>query len=66
MAEEYRRPLAEPTTTPLRSLQLAQAERLRELLKRRPGQSHYRRSLRAFLDADAHLQNAILARLGPD
>ncbi len=66
MAEEdHRRPSAEPSN-PLRRLQLAQAERLRELLKRRPGQSQYRRSLRAFLDADANLQNAILARLGPD
>jgi hypothetical protein len=51
---------------PLRGLQRIQAERLRELMKRRPGQSQYRRSLRAFLDADANLQTAILKRLSPD
>jgi hypothetical protein len=50
----------------LRRLQRVQGERFRELLKRRPGQRRYRRSLRAFLDADANLQNAILARLSPD
>ena len=65
ISKEHRRPMAE-STNPMRSLQLAQAERLSELLKRRPGQSQYRRSLRAFLDADANLQNAILARLSPD
>jgi hypothetical protein len=34
------------------------AQRLAELLQARPGQKHYKRLLRAFLDADAELQLA--------
>jgi hypothetical protein len=39
------------------------AEKLQELLKRKPGQKHYKRSLKAFLDADAKAQKALLRRL---
>ena len=39
------------------------AERLEELLKRKPGQKHYKRSLKAFLDADAKAQKALLHQL---
>jgi hypothetical protein len=39
------------------------AEKLQELLKRKPGQKHYKRSLKAFLDADAKAQKALLHQL---
>jgi hypothetical protein len=39
------------------------AEKLQELLKRKPGQKHYRRSLKAFLDVDAKAQKALLQQL---
>ena len=36
------------------------AERLEELLKRKPGQKGYKRRLRAFLEADAQTQRLLL------
>jgi hypothetical protein len=51
---------------PLESLQRLKAERLRELLKRRPGQKHYKRALRAYLDADGGLLRALMERLPLD
>jgi hypothetical protein len=39
------------------------AEKLQDLMQRKPGQTHYKRSLSAFLDADAKAQKALLARL---
>ena len=39
---------------------------LRELMKRRPGEKHYLRSLRAFLGADKALQKAIGRRITGD
>jgi hypothetical protein len=62
MTEEPSSRSAQPIDLLLR-LERTQAERLGELLQRRPGQKRYRRSLRAFLDADAALQNAKLRRL---
>jgi hypothetical protein len=38
-------------------------EKLEELLKRKPGQKHYKQSLKAFLDADAKAQKALLRQL---
>lgn len=43
-------------------LQRLKSECLKQLLKRKPGQKHYKRVLRAYLDADAHLQKALLER----
>jgi hypothetical protein len=40
------------------------AEKLEDLRKRKPGQKNYKRSLRAFLEADAKAQKALLARIG--
>ena len=48
---EYRRLVAE------------KAEMLEELRKRKPGQKNYRRSLKAFLDADAKTQKALLEQI---
>jgi hypothetical protein len=39
------------------------ADKLQELLQRKPGQKHYKRSLMAFLDADAKAQKALLHQL---
>jgi hypothetical protein len=38
-------------------------EKLKELLKRKPGQKHYKQSLMAFLDADAKAEKALLRQL---
>jgi hypothetical protein len=38
------------------------AEKLEELKRRKPGQKGYKRTLKAFLDADAAAQKALLAR----
>jgi hypothetical protein len=48
---EYRRLIAE------------KAEKLEDLRKRKPGQKHYRRSLREFLEADAKTQKALLQQI---
>lgn len=48
---EYRRLMAE------------KAESLEDLRKRKPGQKHYRRSLKAFLEADAKTQKALLEQI---
>jgi hypothetical protein len=47
-------------------LQRAKDDSLKDLLGRKPGQKHYRRSLRTFLEADDALQRAIIERLGLD
>lgn len=39
------------------------AGKLEELRRRKPGQKHYKRSLRAYLDADAAVQSALLSRI---
>jgi hypothetical protein len=39
------------------------AEKLRDLEKRKPGQKGYRRSLHAFLDADAKAQELLLEHI---
>jgi hypothetical protein len=39
------------------------AQRLTDLLNRKPGQKGYKRSLRAFLEADAAAQRALLAQI---
>jgi hypothetical protein len=44
-------------------LQQAKDETLKELLARKPGQKHYRRALKAYLEADSALQRAIIERL---
>jgi hypothetical protein len=38
------------------------AEKLEALKRRKPGQKGYRRTLKAFLDADAAVQKVLLAR----
>ena len=48
---------------PFKSLQRTKAARLRELMKRKPGQKGYKQALRAYLDADGELQKAIIKRL---
>ena len=47
-------------------LRLAKEESLRDLLKRKPGEKHYRRSLKTYLEADHALQTAIIRRLDLD
>jgi hypothetical protein len=39
------------------------AGKLEELRQRKPGQKGYKRSLRAFLEADAAVQSALLAHI---
>jgi hypothetical protein len=48
---EYRRLIAE------------KAEKLEDLRKCKPGQKHYRRSLKEFLEADAKTQKALLQQI---
>jgi hypothetical protein len=48
----------------LDSLRRAKAKRLDELLKHKRGEKHYKKALRAYLDADGALQKALLERLG--
>lgn len=47
-------------------LQRDKEERLKDLLKLKPGQKHYHRALKTYLEADALLQRAIIERLGLD
>jgi hypothetical protein len=47
-------------------LRRAKDETLKELLARKPGQKHYRRALKAYLEADDALQRAIIQRLELD
>jgi hypothetical protein len=42
----------------------AKAERLKALLAKKPGQKHYKRALRAFLEVDDELEKAREVRLG--
>jgi hypothetical protein len=49
--------------TPLDSLRQAKAESLKALMKKKPGQKHYKRTLRAFLEADQKLTDAIETQL---
>jgi hypothetical protein len=49
---------------PLPGLQREKAERLAELLKRKRTDKHYKKTLRAYLDADDALQQELLKRLG--
>lgn len=51
-APEYRRLLED------------KAEKLTDLMKRSPGQKHYKRSLTAFLEADAKAQKALMKHIG--
>jgi hypothetical protein len=46
-----------------RRLLAEKAERLADLQARKPGQKGYKRSLRAFLEADAAAQQALLDRI---
>lgn len=39
------------------------AEKLEDLRKRKPGQKNYKQSLKAFLEADARTQKALLAHI---
>ena len=47
-------------------LRRAKDESLGDLLGRKPGQKHYRRALKSFLEADNAVQRAIIQRLGLD
>ena len=44
-------------------LLVEKADRLADLMKRRPGQKQYKASLKAFLEADAKAQKAVLKRI---
>ena len=48
----------------LDSLRRVTVERLKGLLKRQRGDKNYKRTLRAYLEADAHLQKALMRRVG--
>jgi hypothetical protein len=39
------------------------ADRLADLMKRKPGQKQYKQSLEAFLEADAKAQKALIKRV---
>lgn len=47
-------------------LRRAKDEALKDLLGRKPSEKHYRRALKAYLEADYALQRAIMNRLGLD
>jgi hypothetical protein len=51
------------STAPFEQLHYVRAQRLQELMKLRPIEQHYKRALRAFLDADGALQKALETRL---
>ena len=53
----------QPASPEYEELLAVKASRLEDLLKRKPGQKHYKRSLKAFLDADAKAQKALLQRV---
>ena len=53
----------QPASPEYQQLLAAKASQLEDLLKRKPGQKHYKRSLKAFLEADAKAQKALLLRL---
>lgn len=55
---------AQNTPEQFSRLQQAKDESLKDLLRRKPGQKHYRRALKAYLEADDALQRAIIQRLG--
>lgn len=46
-----------------RRLVQKKAERLEDLRKRKPGQKNYKRSLKAFLEADAKTQKALMQQI---
>ena len=48
----------------LDSLRRVKVERLKGLLKRQRGDKNYKRTLRAYLEADAHLQKALMRSVG--
>jgi hypothetical protein len=48
---------------PLDGLRRAKADSLKALMKKKPGQKHYKRTLRAFLEADQKLTAAIETKL---
>jgi hypothetical protein len=48
---------------PFKRLERAKADRLEALLKRKPVQKGYRKALRAYLEADAEVQRAIMSQL---
>jgi hypothetical protein len=50
----------------LAQLQREKQVRLKELLKLKPGQKRYRKTLKAYLEADSELQRTIIDRLGLD
>jgi hypothetical protein len=60
MSSDQSHPSAEDGFT---RLEHAKADRLEALLKRKPGHKGYRKALRAYLEADADLQQAIMAEL---
>lgn len=55
---------AEADEAVIERLRRAKAERLTALLAKKPGQKHYRRALRAFLEVDDELEKARELRLG--
>ena len=62
MTETQGVPSAKPAD-PFKSLHRAKATRLKELMKRKPGQKGYKQALKAYLDADGALQKAIIKQL---
>jgi hypothetical protein len=45
-------------------LKSAKADRLRELMQRRPGEKHYKRALRDYLEADGQFVKLLVKRSG--
>jgi hypothetical protein len=52
-----------PSNVEYQRLLMEKAEKLADLRNRKPGQKHYKRSLKAFLDADAKAQTALLLQI---
>lgn len=58
----------EPQATPsagmeFEELRAEKADRLKELMKRKPGEKGYKRSLKAYLEADAEFEKVLMKRL---
>lgn len=46
-----------------KALKADKADKLKQLMKRKPGQKGYKRSLKAFLEADAKFEKHLIKRL---
>jgi len=52
------------TDARFQQLRSAKADRLKELMQRRPGEKHYKRALRDYLEADDQFVKLLVKRSG--